>query len=78
MSNFKLNPETDFTPIQLREWLNRKFSTKISGRPFTNQDVYCYARRGYLPKEYTGAEIKFVENNEIGVKILRLKFDKNV
>lgn len=72
MSQFKLNPETDFTPSQLRDWLNKNYGTKDSGRPFTNSDVYMYARRMYLPEQYSGKKITVIENVEIGIKILRL------
>lgn len=72
MTHFKLNPETDFTPSQLRDWLNKNFTTKESGKPFTNSDVYMYTKRGHLPDFYTGAKITVIENKSIGIKILRL------
>lgn len=74
MKHIQLNPETDFTPSQLRDWLNRQYTTKSSGRPFTNSDVYQYTKRGHLPEEYTGADIEVIEDTSIGLKILRLTF----
>jgi hypothetical protein len=74
MANIKLNSDTDFTPAQLREWLNKKYGSKQSGKLFTNQDIFMYTKRGYLPPVYSGAQIAILKTNGIGIKILRLKF----
>jgi len=69
-----INTNTDFTPSQLKKWLTEKYGVKKSGRPFTNQDIYQYMRRGRLPEQYSGATIKVIENPTVGIKILRLNF----
>jgi len=74
MTTIKLNPETDFTPSQLRDWLNKTYSTKSTDRPFTNSDIYMYTKRGYLPDVYSGAKIEIVKTENIGIKVLRLTF----
>ena len=70
--DFVLNPKTDFTPKQLKEFLNNKYGTKTGGRPFTNADIYTYTKRGKLPHEYGDNVIQVIYNESIGVKILRL------
>ena len=76
MKQIRLNKETDFTPSQLRDYLNKTFTTKVSGRPFTNSDIYQYSKRGKLPDEYGGYEIKIIEDEKIGIKVLRVNFEK--
>ena len=68
-----LNSQTDYTPKQLRESLNKLFGGKSSGKLFTNQDIFMYTRRGNIPEEYGGQKIKIVSNESIGIKILRIK-----
>jgi|688.fasta_scaffold833502_2 hypothetical protein len=76
MEQIKLNRDTDFTPSQLRDWLSRHYTTKESGRPFTNADVYQYEKRGRLPDAYSGADITVLEDAAIGIKVLRLTLKK--
>jgi len=72
MTTIKLNSGTDYTPAQLREWLNEKYGAKQTGKPFTNQDVFMYTRRGYLPDKYSGAKITVIKTGSIGIKLLRI------
>lgn len=65
-----LNPKTDFTPKQLKDFLEQKYNKKSSGKNFTNQDVYAYALRGRLPDAYSGKSIEIL--NFKGVRMYRL------
>lgn len=68
-----LNRDTDFTPSALVRWLNDEFESKTSGREFTIRDVQQYTMRGFLPKQYGGNVIEVIEEDEIGIKVLRIK-----
>ena len=69
------NPNTDFTLVGLRDKLNEKYGVKKNGKPFTNQDIFMYARRGNLPKSCGGFTIEKIEI--LGKQILRIKeFDE--
>ena len=75
MANVKLNSKTDYTPSQLKAYLNKKYGGKLTGKPFTNQDVFMYTKRGYLPPVYSGAKIEVINSEGISIKILRLIFE---
>ncbi len=70
--NVVLKQGKDYTPSKLRDLLNTQFGEKKSGKKFTNQDIYQYAKRGYLPDEYGGLILKHIDNDAMGVKVLRL------
>jgi hypothetical protein len=75
MTNVKLNSKTDYTPTQLKAYLNKKYGGKITGKPFTNQDIFMYTKRGYLPPIYSGTKIEVMQTNGIGIRILRVIFE---
>jgi len=68
-----LNRDTDFTPSTLVRWLNSEYKHKSSGREFTIRDVQQYTMRGFLPKHYGGHTIQIIEEDSIGIKVLRIK-----
>ncbi len=68
-----LNRDTDFTPSTLVKWLNEEFENKTSGNEFTIRDIQQYTIRGSLPKAYGGHSISVIEEDAIGIKVLRLK-----
>lgn len=70
--DFVLNEETDFTPVSLREFLNDNFRVKLSGKPFTAQDIQSYENKGKLPATYGGCAIEIIKNSPIGIKIFRI------
>ena len=78
MSNFILNENNDFTVSKLVEFLNDKFKSKKTGSPFTTGDIHQYLRRGFLPKKYGHHPIESIENEDIGVKLVRVYFKKTV
>jgi hypothetical protein len=68
-----LNKESDFTPSALVRWLNENYQAKSSGNQFTIRDVQQYTMRGSIPRQYGGKLIEVIEEDAIGIKILRLK-----
>lgn len=72
--SFLLHPGQDFTTSALVDFLNEKYGGKKTGKPFTIGDIQQYIRRGFLPKSYGNCEIEVVENEQIGVKVIRVKF----
>lgn len=78
MADFVLNTETDFTSSALVDYLKKKYKKKKGGTEFTFQDVQQYMRRGYLPKAYGHHPLEWVECKEVGVKVIRVNFDKTV
>jgi hypothetical protein len=69
----QLNTDTDFTLASLRDYLNERFGQKSSGKPFTIQDIQGYEAKRHIPDAYGGYEVQVLENEEIGIKLLRLK-----
>lgn len=70
--SFLLEPEKHYTPAQLKKYLQDKYGNKVSGKPFTNADIYQYTKRGNLPEEYGGNKISVINHTTVGVKILKL------
>lgn len=77
-SKTKINEKTDFTTSALVEYLNKKFTSKKTGEPFNLGDIQQYLRRGFLPKKYGHHPIERIENPSIGIKLIRVNFDKKV
>lgn len=73
-----LYPETDFTTVRLVDFLNDKYQFKKTGEKFTLNDIQQYLIRGFLPKRYGHHPIARIENEEIGVKLVRVYFDKTI
>lgn len=73
-----INEETDFTTTALVDHLNKTYSHKKSGSPFTLGDIQQYLRRGFLPKKYGHHPIERVENEKVGIKLIRVDFTKTV
>jgi hypothetical protein len=71
-----LIPGKDFTTSRLAEFLNEKYGGKRTGTDFLIGDIQQYLRRGYLPKSYGHHPIEFIGNEEIGIKIIRVHFNK--
>lgn len=71
-----LNSITDFTTSRLVDFLNQRYSVKKTGEPFTTGDIQQYLRRGFLPKKYGDHPISFIENEEIGIKLIRVYFNR--
>ena len=72
----ELDTETDFTMSKLVGHLNKVIKTKISGEPFTVQDVQGYIRKGF-PSRYGNYKIKQIDlKEEIGVRIFRFTKQK--
>jgi len=74
-SPLTLYPGVDFTSAKLIEFLNKKYTHKKTGQPFTTGDIQQYLKRKHLPKPYGGHPINIVECPEIGVKVIRVFFD---
>jgi len=63
----------DFTPSALVRHLNECFQSKSSGKEFSIRDVQQYTLRGFLPKAYGGNNIEVIQQDKIGIKLLRLR-----
>ena len=63
----------DFTPAKLRDHLNAKFGTKVTGKPFTKGDIQQYEMYGKIPPEYGGHTVRAICCEVIGIKVLRIK-----
>lgn len=74
--SFILNTVTDFSSSKLVDFLNEKYSSKKSGELFTTGDIQQYLRRGFLPRPYGHHPIEIVENNDIGIRAIRVFFDR--
>lgn len=74
----QFNEKTDFTTSALVDYLNEKYEKKKTGKPFTLGDIQQYLRRGFLPKNYGYHPIERVQNKKIGLKLIRVNFDKTV
>ena len=72
-----LHKDSDFTPSTLVRWLNETQHVKGSGKEFTIRDVQQYTLRGSIPRQYGGQSIEIIEEDSIGIKILRLKTKVN-
>jgi hypothetical protein len=72
---FMLYPGMDFTTSALADYLNEKYKTKKTGQKFLIGDIQQYLRRGYLPRPYGHHPISIVENEQIGIKIVRVDFN---
>lgn len=68
----KLTPSIDFTAPKLVDHLNTTYGSKKTGKSFTVGDIQQYLRRGFLPKSYGGQLLQIVENEQIGLKVIRL------
>jgi len=68
--------DSEYTIQSLIIFLNEKFGSKKSGKPFNNSDIAQYERRGYLPYRYGGDKI--IATDSMGVKLLKLKEDENL
>lgn len=66
----------DFTLSALVKRLNKKYKQKKSGKKFELGDIQQYVRRGFLPKAYGNENIEVIENDKIGIKVLRLSSKK--
>ena len=73
-----LYPNRDFTTSALVKFLNQKHGVKKGGNPFTLGDVQQYLRRGFLPKPYGHHPIKYIKDDKIGIRLIRVRFDKKV
>ncbi len=71
-----LNSITDFTTSKLVDFLNQRYGTKKTGEHFTVGDIQQYLRRGFLPQKYGDHPIDFIENEEIGIKLVRVYFNR--
>ena len=69
-----LDKTTDFTIPALVSYLNEKYGGKKSGKAFTSGDIQQYLRRGYLPKPYGYNPISKVEEDDIGLRLVRVQF----
>lgn len=76
MAKFIINTDTDFTASALVDFLKEKYGSKKGGTEFTFQDIQQYMRRGYLPKAYGYHPLKRVENDQVGIKLIRVDFQK--
>ena len=71
-----LNEETDFSRKKLSEFLNEKYGEKGSGQKFNVRDIQQYMIRGYLPEQYGYHPIEEISIPGIGIKVIRVNFDK--
>lgn len=62
--------QNEFTVKSLIAFLKKKYSTKVTGKPFNSSDIAQYEMRGYLPYRYGGQKI--VGKTIQGVKIIVL------
>jgi hypothetical protein len=69
----QLNPDTDFTLAALRDYLNDRWGAKESGKAFNIQDIQGYEAKRHIPDAYGGYDIEVLENDLMGIKLLRLK-----
>jgi hypothetical protein len=65
--------ENEYTIKSFIHYLEKKYGSKISGKPFNASDICQYQMRGYLPYRYGGQKI--VCTDKFGVKIITL-FDE--
>jgi len=72
--NITLNEETDFTITALMAYMKEKHGTKKSGKPFRNGDAQGWMLRGNIPASYGGYKLEYVENEAIGIKLIRVHF----
>lgn len=70
-----LNEKTDFTTRALVNYLTSVYGSKKSGKPFRIGSLQGYLRRGNLPKAYGGYKVEYIENEAIGIKLVRVHFD---
>lgn len=49
---------TQYTLTGLKDYLQKNFGDKNSGKPFNDQDVAGYVKRGKLPDHFGGDKIK--------------------
>lgn len=73
-----VNSSTDFTTSKLVDYLNDKYESKKTGEPFTLGDIQQYLRRGYLPKNYGHHPIQRIEDDNTGLKFIRVDFSKTI
>lgn len=62
--------ENEYTTESFLELLTEKFGLKITGEPFTANDVAQYLIRGYTPYRY--GYIKISATVEKGVRIIKV------
>ena len=67
-----LQVNKDYTPTKLKDFLNKKFGSKKSGKLFTYQDIYQYVLRGHIPYEYGGHPLTQIDDSGTGIKLLRI------
>lgn len=72
MEVIELKEGRDYTMSALVKALNKEYGSKRSGKEFTLGDIQQYVRRGFIPRLYGGQDIEVVENEKVGVKVLRL------
>ncbi len=66
--------ENEYTIKSFLSYLEKKFGTKISGKPFNASDICQYQIRGYIPYRYGGHKITC--KDKYGIKIITLSEDK--
>ena len=62
--------KNEYTTESLIKKLTKKYSTKLSGAPFDNNDIMQYIMRGNIPHRYGGNKI--TARKEHGVRIITL------
>ena len=75
---FVIDDEKDYTTTALVDYLNDKYEHKKTGKKFTLGDIQQYLKRGFLPKPYGHHPIERIEIKKVGLKLIRVHFDKTV
>jgi len=64
----KIDENKVFTLCTLRDYLNKKFKQKKSGKQFNILDIEQYVNKGHLPVYIGGFVIKEINNKNIEAK----------
>lgn len=62
--------ENQYSIKSLKDFLNKKYNGKLTGKPFNDSDIAQYCLRGNLPHRYGGNQIKV--STVKGFKIIEL------
>lgn len=65
--------EGEYTTQSFISYLTEKYGNKVSGEPFTTNDIAQYLIRGYTPYRYGGIKIK--SKVQEGVRFISTKVE---
>lgn len=68
----------DFSPKRFMEFLNEKYGSKSTGKPFTKGDCQQYVLKGQLPDRYGAHPVSYRTEPGTGLKIITVDFSASI